>query len=56
DDVGSDRALQYSQLLSELQDLDYTQAIKQLSQQQVMLEAAQKSFAKTSGLSLFNFI
>lgn len=56
DDVGSDRALQYSQLLSELQDLDYTQAITQLSQQQVMLEAAQKSFAKTSGLSLFNFI
>jgi flagellar hook-associated protein 3 FlgL len=42
--------------LSELQDLDYTQAVTQLSMQQVTLEAAQKSFVKTSGLSLFNFI
>jgi len=56
DEVGSDRGLQYSQLLSELQDLDYTQAITQLSQQQIMLEAAQKSFAKTSSLSLFNYL
>lgn len=56
DEVGSDRGLQYTQLLSELQDLDYTQAITQLSQQQITLEAAQKSFAKTSSLSLFNFL
>lgn len=56
DNVGEDRNLQYSQILSELQDLDYTQALTQLSQQQITLEAAQKSFVKTSGLSLFNFI
>jgi flagellar hook-associated protein 3 FlgL len=56
DSVGTDRNLQYSQTLSALQDLDYTQAITQLSMQQTTLEAAQKSFAKTSGLSLFNFI
>lgn len=56
DNVGADRNLQYSQILSELQDLDYTQALTQLSQQQITLEAAQKSFVKTSGLSLFNFI
>lgn len=54
--AGQDRNLQYSQTLSQLQDLDYAQAITQLSQQQVTLEAAQKSFLKTSGLSLFNFL
>lgn len=56
DNVGADRDLQYSKVLSELQDLDYTQAITQLSMQQVALEATQKTFAKTAELSLFNFI
>ena len=56
DTAGSDRTLQYSQILSNLQDLDYTQALTQLSQQQTTLEAAQRSFVKTSGLSLFNFL
>jgi flagellar hook-associated protein 3 FlgL len=54
--VGTDRDLQYAKLLSELQDLDYTEAITQLSQQQVALEATQKTFTRISGLSLFNFI
>jgi flagellar hook-associated protein 3 FlgL len=56
DSAGEDRALQYSQILSELQDLDYTQALTQLSQQQITLEAAQQSFVKISGLSLFNYL
>jgi flagellar hook-associated protein 3 FlgL len=56
DNVGSDRDLQYSKVLSELQDLDYTKAITQLSMQQLALEASQKAFVKTSDLSLFNFI
>jgi len=56
DNAGEDRNLQYSQILSELQDLDYAKALTQLSQQQLILEAAQQSFVKTSGLSLFNFI
>ncbi len=56
DYAGEDRNLQYSQILSELQDLDYTKALTQFSQQQTTLEAAQKSFVKASGLSLFNYI
>jgi len=56
DSAGEDRHIQYSQILSDLQDLDYTQALTQLSQQQIMLEAAQRSFVTTSGLSLFNFL
>lgn len=55
-EAGTDRNLQFSQLLSEIQDLDYTQALTQLSQQQFTLEAAQRSFSTISKLSLFNFI
>ena len=54
--AGADRNIQYNQTLSELQDLDYTQALTKLSQQQVTLEAAQRTFVTTSKLSLFNFI
>jgi len=53
---GEDRGLQYSQILSELQDLDYTQALTKLSQQQFTLEAAQRSFVAISNLSLFSFL
>jgi flagellar hook-associated protein 3 FlgL len=56
DDIGTDRDLQYSSTLSDLQDLDYTKAISQLNQQQVTLQAAQQSFVKITDLSLFNFL
>ena len=48
--------LQYDQTLSGLQDLDYAKAIIDLTQQQLGLQAAQKSFVKIQGLSLFNYI
>ena len=54
--TGDDRALQYSQTLSALQDLDYAKASSELMQQQLNLEAAQKSFVKVAGLSLFNYL
>ncbi len=54
--AGQATALQYSQTLSRLQDLDYTAAISEFSQQQMALQAAQKSFAQLSGLSLFNYL
>lgn len=56
DSNGSDKDLQYSQTLSQLQDLDYTKAITQLTQQQTTLTAAQQSFVKVTGLSLFNYL
>ena len=56
DNAGEDRHIQYSQILSDLQDLDYTQALTKLSQQQITFEAAQRSFVTISKLSLFNFI
>ena len=42
--------------LSDVQDLDYTEAITKMNKDQLALEAAQSSFAKISKLSLFNYI
>ena len=49
-------ALQYSQSLSRLQDLDYAKAASEFTQQQVTLQAAQQTFVKVAGLSLFNYL
>jgi flagellar hook-associated protein 3 FlgL len=54
--IGEDLGLQYSATLSELQDLDYAKAISDLTLRQVNLEAAQKSFLRVQGLSLFNYL
>ncbi len=51
-----ERSLQYNTTLSQLQDLDYNQALSDFSRQQLALEAAQKSFLQVSGLSLFSFM
>lgn len=53
---GDDLELQYSKSLSEIQDLDYAAALSDLSKNQTIMEAAQKSFVATTSLSLFNFI
>ena len=54
--ASSDLDIQYQGSLSELQDLDYAKAISEFTLQQTYLEAAQKSFAQISGLSLFNYL
>lgn len=42
--------------LSDLEDLDYAEAITKMNLQMVALEAAQKAYTKTQGLSLFNYL
>jgi flagellar hook-associated protein 3 FlgL len=42
--------------LSELRDVDYARAISQLNLEMTALQAAQQSFVKVQGLSLFNYI
>ena len=37
-------------------DLDYAQALTKMNQQLVGLQAAQLSYTKISGLSLFNYL
>ncbi len=55
-DAGAGLDVIYKQELSGLQDLDYAKAITELNQNQVILQAAQQSFVKTSTLSLFSYI
>lgn len=42
--------------LSRIEDLDYAEAISNLSQLTLTLQAAQQSFSRIQGLSLFNFL
>lgn len=46
----------YDVRLSELQDLDYTEAISRFTRLQTQLEATQLTFKQTSQLSLFNIL
>jgi len=48
--------LQFKTTRSDVEDLDYTEAITRLNRDQIALEAAQSSFAKISQLSLFQYI
>ena len=51
-----DMTLLNEKLLSDVQDIDYNEAISKLSLQSFMLQAAQQSYAKISNLSLFNYL
>ena len=46
----------YEQLLSNIEDTDYSEAITSLSSDLLALEAAQNTFAKVTQMSLFNFL
>lgn len=43
-------------VLADVRDLDYAEAISRLTKEQFILQAAQQTFAKISGMSLFNFL
>lgn len=49
-------ALTLQQTISELEDLDYAEALSRLSLELSVLEAAQQTFIRTQSLSLFNFL
>jgi flagellar hook-associated protein 3 FlgL len=48
--------IDHEAIVSEIGDLDYAEAISQFNLQQTALQAAQQSFAKIQGLSLFNYL
>jgi flagellar hook-associated protein 3 FlgL len=56
DTAGSDRELQYSKSLSNIQDTDYASALSDFAKHQTIMEAAQKSFVQMTSLSLFTYI
>ncbi len=51
-----DLGLQYKEVLSQLQDVDYNKAVTDLTRQQTNLTAAQKSFLQVQDLSIFNYL
>jgi len=48
--------LRIDELLIRENDLDYAEAVTDLSKESVALQALQASFAKIAQLSLFNFL
>ncbi|MDR2365312.1 MAG: flagellar hook-associated protein FlgL [Zoogloeaceae bacterium] len=54
--LAEDLNVQYEAQYSSLVDLDYYSAISDLTQKGLQLQAAQESFAKITGLNLFNYI
>ncbi len=55
-DVLADTTLRLKSTLSEIEDLDYAEAVTRMNKQVMALEAAMGSFSKISGLSLFDYI
>ena len=55
-EVNEGFTLQLQETLSEVQDLDYAEAISRLNLQLVALQAAQQTFTRVQGLTLFNFL
>lgn len=56
DATGLSSDIVFKQNISDLEDLDYTVALSDLAKNQIIMEAAQKSFVKTTGMSLFDLI
>jgi len=54
--INEDQLLQVRTALSEIQDLDYAEAISRFNLQQTALQAAQQTFVQVQRLSLFNFL
>lgn len=55
-DVLDETVLRLKSTLSEIEDLDYTEAVTRMNKELMGLEAAMGSFAKISGLTLFDYI
>lgn len=53
---GSALDLEYQKNISDLEDLDYSKALSEVSKQATILDAAQRVFTKTAGLSLFSMM
>ena len=54
--TNSDFSLHLQQTISEVGDLDYAEAITQLSRETLGLQVAQQSFMRVQNLSLFNYM
>ena len=51
-----DNLIRIDTQISEIEDLDFASVVSELNLQTVALQAAQQSYIKIQGLSLFNFL
>ena len=56
EDANLDNLLRIESQISGIEDLDFAEAVSELNLQTVALQAAQQSYIKIQGLSLFNFL
>jgi flagellar hook-associated protein 3 FlgL len=56
EDINGALLVQLEKTRSTIEDLDYAEAATRLSQESVILQAAQQSFVKVQNLNLFNFL
>ena len=54
--INENHILDIKAAVSDLEDLDYAEAISRMNLQMTSLQAAQQAYTKVQGLSLFNFI
>jgi flagellar hook-associated protein 3 FlgL len=54
--INADMAVTLEAQLSDIQDLDYAEAVARMNRQLTALQASQQSYAKMSQLSLFNYL
>lgn len=55
-DVLDETSLRLKSTLSEIEDLDYSEAVTRMNKEMMALQAAMGSFSKISGMSLFDYI
>lgn len=56
EEVNESYNLQIKEILSEVEDLDYAEAVSELNLKLTGLEASQKAFVRVQGVSLFNYL
>ena len=55
-EVNEETVLQLRTILSNIEDLDYSEAVTQMQKDMLALQATQSSFSQISNLTLFNYI
>ena len=56
EDINSSYIIQIKENLSDVEDLDYSEAVSDLNLKLTGLEASQKAFTRVQGISLFNYL
>ncbi|NOX08539.1 MAG: flagellar hook-associated protein 3 [Gammaproteobacteria bacterium] len=56
ENINEDALLNYREVMSSLQDVDFAKVVSEMNQRMISLQAAQQSYIRIQGLSLFNYL